>query len=111
MDQLSLNFDAMTPRQLGQLGEDRAIGAAGQEWRGAASWALYKVCKRWQRFIVDQVWDELGKREDEPDRRAMAGVLSEGEKNGWCVRTDDMQRSNQKQCHGNKRQVWRSLLV
>ncbi len=109
MGQLELTFDS--PRALGQQGEDRAIGAASDAWREAALNALVWVCRNYSRFIVDNVWTKLGERGDEPDRRAMAGILSHGEKNGWCVRTDEMQRSSQRQCHGNKRQVWRSLLV
>lgn len=108
--QTSLDFDSLTPRQLGAIGEARAVSAANPEWRAAALAALERVCRKYQTFIVDNIWNELGQRDDEPDRRAMAGILSEGERRGWCRRTDQMQRSEQRQCHGNKRRVWRSRL-
>lgn len=108
MHQSSLNFD--TPRQLGTIGEQRAVAAASDSWRQAAMAALRKVCETNECFLVDLLWRELGELSDSPDKRAAAGILSEGIRRGWCQRTADLMRSEQKQTHGNLRSVYRSLI-
>lgn len=99
-----------TPLQLGRQGEQRAIDAAPDKWKEAALVALHTVCKQNSVFIVDAVWQQLDPKIPCSDRRAMAGVLSEGERRGWCRRTKELQRSSQRQCHGNLRSLWESLI-
>lgn len=109
--QLPINFDAPpTPLALAREGETSAIGAATEAWREAALNALLVVCRKFQTFTVDNFWSQLGERTDSPDKRAAAGILSEGLRRGWCERTKDLKPSDQRQCHHNLRSVYRSLL-
>jgi len=73
--------------------------------------ALWKTALRGGFFIVDDVWREMGPDlSTSRDRRAMAGVLARGRRAGMIAPTDEFQASEQRQCHGNLRRIWRSLV-
>lgn len=110
MAQRTLFTDSPTPLQLGRQGEQRAIDAAMPEWKQAALDALYQVCLDNEVFLVDSLWRALPKDIEHPDKRAMAGILSMGVKRGWCQKTKQVERSNQRHCHGNFRTCWLSLI-
>lgn len=101
-----------TPIQLGRRGERQAIDAAPDEWKRLALEALHQVCLDNPTFLIDAIWRVLDARKVHcPERRAIAGILSEGEKRGWCQRSTELRRSEQKQCHGNLRSIWISLIA
>lgn len=106
--QTQIDFTAL---ELARQGESRSYAASPTSWREAALAALKIVCERNATFLVDSVWQELGDVVACKDKRAMAGVLSEGERLGYCVRTTELRRSEQKGNHGNLRSLWRSLIT
>lgn len=62
-------------------------------------------------FIVDEVWEKVDTSTiGAVDRRAMGAAMLEAARRGVIGPTDQYRASVQKQCHGNPRRVWRSLL-
>lgn len=62
-------------------------------------------------FIVDEVWGKVDASTiGQVDKRAMGAAMVEAARQGVIAPTDEYRASEQKQCHGNPRRVWRSLL-
>ena len=71
--------------------------------------AVAFVCRTRSDFIVDDVWRAMSNsRPDEA--RAMGAIILKAARAGLCERTTEYRISAQKQCHGNPRVVWRSLV-
>ena len=85
---------------------------ADTEWIDAAQAALRFVCRRFDTMTVDDVQEELARRGVERPRegRAMGAVMTCAKREGLITPTGSYRASEQPQCHGNPRQVWRSLL-
>lgn len=62
-------------------------------------------------FIVDEVWGKVDASTiGQVDKRSMGAAMLEAVRQGVIAPTDQYRASEQKQCHGNPRRVWRSLL-
>ena len=106
-------FDApVTGLDLARRGAQQALEHAPAEWKEAALNALRIVCLDHGSFVVDAVWQKLDEwHTARPhEGRAMGGVLAEGVQRGWCEKTNEYVRSEQRQNHANPRIKWRSLI-
>lgn len=81
--------------------------AAEKNWKAIAIQAVEYVCRERADFTTDQVWDRLKEVGAPPCRehRAVAGVLREAQRRGWCELTTYYSTSTHKQCHGCPRRV------
>lgn len=73
--------------------------------------AVKATAKERSFFIVDEVWSKVDTSTiGQVDKRAMGAAMLEAVRKGIIESTDQYRASEQKQCHGNPRRVWRSLL-
>lgn len=81
------------------------------EWR---KWALARVrivCKRNQLFIMDDVWDDIGRQpRSRSEGSAMGSVMREAARRGWCRATKDFRRSTRPGTNQKPLPVWKSLI-
>lgn len=96
----------------GRAGEHRATEHADPQWHEKALHVVHFLCRSKNTWCVDDVWDELDRRQvaRPHEARAIAGVLREACRRGWCRRTRALVRSAQRQCHGNLRSQYESLV-
>lgn len=72
--------------------------------------AIERVARQRERFIVDEVWVELGGSAPTHEKRAMGAAMRIAVSRGIIAPTPDFRASEQRQCHANPRRIWRSLL-
>jgi hypothetical protein len=92
---------------------DEAIERVGEHaaplFKVVARDALERVARRRPEFIVDAIWAELGQlAPNTHDKRAMGNVVIQAARDGVIENGALLQRSAQRQCHGNMRTVWHS---
>jgi len=108
--QMTLDLDAALETR------DAAVDAAGANadvtWFQQAYQAVENLAHSRHRFIVDDVWKVLAQMgvEKPVEARAMGAVLRRAQREGIIEPTGGLRRSAQVQCHGNRRQVWKSLV-
>lgn len=108
MIQLSLSDAALARDEaIEQVGQ-----AADEEWKkGALHW-LRLICVKRQEFTTDFLHQVLAKYHTTPDEKRVYGwLMKEGEKRGWCSRTDRTVNSKRKECHARPIRVWRSEIA
>lgn len=104
-------FDLKAAREARDAGMSLAESGIAPEWRAAATAAVRKLCETRPTFICDDVWLELGERDDTPkNARALGPILNRAAKDGWCRNTKTYVPSANRNCHANPRPVWGSLL-
>lgn len=92
---------------------ERAGTNANPTWREAAEAAVYRVCKRHEFFVSEDVWQELGAGEQTAsthEPRALGAVMRQAARLGYCVATERWQKTQRVAAHRRPQQVWRSLI-
>lgn len=92
-----------------EKGIEQSFENAHEEWRAMALEALYKVCKSYETFTVNEVRQvvEASKLKTH-DNRAMGGIIKTGQKEGWLAPTGDTIPSVVG--HKTHIQIWKSLI-
>lgn len=93
----------------GAAAQKRAMENADPMWKADAMDCIKSVAQRMNRFTADDIW-ELGNLPRTIENRRLGPLLNQAKKRGWCVPTNDYERSRQPQCHGMPRRIWQSLI-
>jgi GNAT superfamily N-acetyltransferase len=99
------------------VAEPIAKSIVSSDWKATAMDAVESVCRAVNEFTVDDVRHQLDILMKErsmvmpTEARIMGSVLADAEARKWCKATDRYRRTTQKQCHGNPRRVWASLIT
>lgn len=113
VDQLALFAGARpeTAREARDLAVARVGRSAGVSVMDVLRKAVKETAKERSFFIVDEVWGKVDTSTiGQVDKRAMGAAMLEAARQGVIEPTDQYRASEQKQCHGNPRRVWRSKL-
>ena len=86
----------------------RVDANADAGWKAEALRMILVVGRQKRTFIADDVWDAGLERPDEG--RALGAILQRAHRLGYIEPTGEYRPSNQRQCHSNRRSVWRSLV-
>lgn len=91
---------------------ERSQRDADAAWLEYAIECVRGVAMEMPEFIIDEVWARIKRLR--PDKvkegRVMGAVMRKAVKLSICLPTGRFRKSAQKQCHGNPRQIWHSLL-
>lgn len=88
----------------------RAERHAASAWMDAAERAIERTCREMPTWLVDDVQARMPAGVSTPDGRAMGAAIRAAERRGLCRSTGRTRKSEQRQCHGNFRTEWESLV-
>ena len=89
---------------------ERVESNASVEFLATAYGAVKRAAMIHETFIVDDVWQQLPDFAKTHEKRAMGAVVRRAVKEKIIEPTEEYRASQQPQCHGNPRRVWRSLI-
>src|SRR5689334_16130981 len=89
----------------------RAMDHATPGWKEVALRIIREIAETQPELTTDDVWPLIEKSPwDTHEPRALGPIMIHAAKRGWITATDRAVKSNRKECHHRKIQIWQSRL-